>query len=218
VRFRLSWIAITLATLPAMAPAQRVNVRGERAGNVGGRGFVMPKASDLENHSPVGVVLDSKKKLSLSDSQLTALQGIARELHNKNADFYRMWDSVRVSLRSASGGAFGSGASGDGSAASGGGRSSRGGDAGAGGGTSGGGMTDADQERLATARTRMTAVMRAIREGDEWSRLETLKVLTGEQQTKAGEFWQADAEDFQTGMPRGGMPGGGPPDRGRPPR
>jgi len=199
-------VVFGLASLPALAAAQRgVNVRGERAGDVGGRGFSMPRASELEDHSPVGVVLDRRKKLALSDSQLTALKAIANGLREKNADFYRMWDSVRVSMRSASGAAFG-GASAAGGGGGGGSRGGRGGDAG--GGAAPSGMTAADQERLATARTHSAAILRAIREGDEWSRLESLKVLTAEQKTKVEDFWKADDEDFRGGMPGGGRPPG----------
>jgi hypothetical protein len=196
-------IALLIAAAPVIAGAQRsVNIRGERAGNVGGRGFALPRSSDLEDHSPVGVVLEKKKKLALSDSQVTALKEIAKQLHEKNADFYRMWDSVRVAMRSAGGGAFGAAGGGRGTAEI-------------------TGMSPVDQERLATARTTSMGLMRAMRDGDEWSRQETLKVLTAEQRTKAEEFWKDDAEEFGEKLPGGGMPGGGRPGGmpggGRPP-
>ncbi|MHB0962173.1 MAG: hypothetical protein ACYC5V_03065 [Gemmatimonadaceae bacterium] len=193
MRYGRVLIALLIATAPAFAGAQRssVNTRGERAGNVGGRGFALPRSSDLEDHSPVGVVLE-KKKLALSDSQVTALKEIARQLHDTNADFYRMWDSVRVAMRSAGGGAFGAAGGGRGTAEI-------------------TGMSPVDQERLATARTTSMGLMRAMREGDEWSRQETLKVLTAEQKPKAEEFWKEDAEDFGAKMPGGGMPRGGRP-------
>lgn len=199
VRLRTACALLALTSLPAAALAQRVgSLRGERAGDVGGRGFQMPRASDLEDHSPVGVVLDRKKKLSLSDSQLTALKAVAKTLHEKNADFYRMWDSVRVAMRSASGGAFGGRGGGRGTEQM-------------------TGTSAADQERLATARTRMMAIRNALRDGDEWSRQESLRILTPEQATKAEAFWQEDAEEFGGGLPGGGGPGGGPPGGRRPP-
>lgn len=192
VRARFSLIAFALAAVPALATAQRgANVRGERAGDVGGRGFQFPRSSDLEDHSPVGVVLDKKKKLALTDSQVTALKAIAKQLHDKNAEFYRSWDSVRVAMRAASGGAFGGGGGGRGTEAM-------------------TGTSPADMEQLATARTHMMGLGRALREGDEWSRQETLKVLTAEQKTKAEEYWKDDAEDFVGGLgPRRGPPGEG---------
>ena len=193
MRYGRLLIALLIATAPAFAGAQRgVNIKGERAGNVGGRGFALPRSSDLEDHSPVGVALDKKKKLALSDSQVTALKEIAKQLHEKNADFYRMWDSVRVAMRSAGGGAFGAAGGGRGTAVI-------------------TGMSPVDQERLATARTTSMGLMRAMRDGDEWSRQETLKVLTAEQKTKAEEFWKDDAEEFGAKLPGGGMPGGGRP-------
>ena len=193
MRYGRSLIALLIAAAPAFAGAQRgVNIKGERAGNVGGRGFALPRSSDLEDHSPVGVALDRKKKLALSDSQVTALKEIAKQLHTKNADFYRMWDSVRVAMRSAGGGAFGAAGGGRGTAAI-------------------TGMSPVDQERLATARTTSMGLMRAMRDGDEWSRQETLKLLTAEQKTKAEAFWKDDAEDFGAKLPGGGMPGGGRP-------
>jgi len=202
VRYGRLMIALLIAAAPVIAGAQRsVNIRGERAGNVGGRGFALPRSSDLEDHSPVGVVLDKKKKLALSDSQVTALKEIARQLHEKNADFYRMWDSVRVAMRSAGGGAFGAAGGGRGTAEI-------------------TGMSPVDQERLATARTTSMGLMRAMRDGDEWSRGETLKVLTAEQKPKAEEFWKDDAEEFGEKLPGGGRPRGMPggmPGGGRPP-
>lgn len=186
MHFVRSLLVLSIVAGPVVAAAQRPpNIRGSRVTDVGGRGFALPRSSDLEDHSPVGVVLDKKKKLALTDSQLTALKTIAKGLHDKNADFYRMWDSVRVAMRSASGGAFG------GSAAPG-----------------VGGLSPADQERAATARTHVMGLMRTISEMNQWSRQETLKVLTPEQQTKAEEFWKQDAEDFRSSLPGGGMPGG----------
>lgn len=81
-------IALLIATAPGVARAQRgaVNIRGDRAGNVGGRGFALPRSSDLEDHSPVGVALAKKKKLALSDSQVTALKAIAQQLHDQDAE------------------------------------------------------------------------------------------------------------------------------------
>jgi hypothetical protein len=196
-------IAFLIAAAPVIAGAQRsVNIKGERAGNVGGRGFALPRSSDLEDHSPVGVVLEKKKKLALSDSQVTALKEIAKQLHDKNADFYRMWDSVRVAMRSAGGGAFGATGGGRGTAEI-------------------TGMSPVDQERLATARTTSMGLMRAMRDGDEWSRQETLKLLSAEQKAKAEKFWKDDADDFGAKLPGGGMPAGsrpgGMPGGGRPP-
>jgi hypothetical protein len=183
--------------LPAAAFAQRgVNVRGERAGDVGGRGFAVPRSSDVDDHSPVGVVLDKRKKLALADSQVTALRAVAKQLNQRNADFYRSWDSVRVVLRAASGGAFGGG----------GGRGAAG----------LGGASEMDREAMGTARTRLTGLMRAIAEHHEWSRQETLKLLTPEQAARAQEFWAEDAEEFGRTLPGGGMPGAGPPGGGRP--
>lgn len=198
MRFRLSLIALSLAALPAAVAAQRgANVRGERAGDVGGRGFSVPKAVDLEDHTPVGIVLDKKKKLSLSDSQVTALKAIAKQLHEKNADFLRQWDSVRVSMRSASGGAFGGGGGGRGAEEV-------------------GGLSPVDREQLATARTRLMALGNALREGNEWAHQETLKLLTDDQKAKAIAYWKEDAEEFGATLPGGGMRGGRP-GGGRPP-
>jgi hypothetical protein len=203
VRIRSAFWLLALSSLPAAALAQRgVSLRGERAGDVGGRGFEMPRSSDLEDHTPVGIVLDKKKKLSLTDSQVTALKAVAKGLREKNADFYRMWDSVRVAMRSASGGAFGGRGGGRGTEQM-------------------TGTSPADREQLATARTRMIAIRNALREGDEWSRQETLRILSPEQITKAEAFWQEDAEEFGGGLPGGGGPGGGagggPPGGRRPP-
>ena len=95
-------LVLALIALPALAGAQRgVNIKGERAGDIGGRGFQMPRSSDLADHSPVGVVLEKKKKLALTDSQVTALKAVAKGLQEKNAASYRGWDSGRVTMRAA---------------------------------------------------------------------------------------------------------------------
>lgn len=178
-----NFLVLVLVLCPAISQAQRgANVRGERAGDIGGRGFQLPRASELEDHSPIGVVLDQKKKLSLSDSQVITLKAIAKELKQRNSEFYRGWDSVRVVMRAASGGAFGGG---------GGGR-----------GTGGiGGNSPVDREEMGTARTRLMGLMRAIRDNNEWSRKETRKLLTTEQQAKAAELWKEDDEEFRQGLP-----------------
>ena len=69
---------------------------------------------------------------------------------------------------------------------------------------------------MGTARAHTAALMRAIREGDEWSRQETLKILAPDQQQKAEEFWKDDADEFGRTLPGGGMPGGGRSGGGRP--
>ncbi|MBW7932333.1 MAG: hypothetical protein H3C62_01720 [Gemmatimonadaceae bacterium] len=177
-------LILVLAALPAVASAQRgANVRGERAGDIGGRGFQLPRVSDLEDHSPVGILLDKKKKLSLSDSQVTALKGVAKALQQRNAEFYRGWDSVRVVLRSASGGAFGGGG-GRGAAPM-------------------GGASAVDREAMGTARTHLAGLMRAIRENNAWSRQESRTLLNAEQQAKADEFWKEDDEEFWAALPAG---------------
>lgn len=186
IRVFAALAALSVVAVPAFAQ-RGANVRGERAGDVGGRGFALPRASDLEDHSPVGVVLDKKKKLALSDSQLTAVKEIAKALRERNADFYRQWDSVRVVMRSASGGAFGGGGGGRGME------------------TMGGG-SEVDRQEQGTARTRITAVRRAIRLNDEWAYRELLKVLTADQKAKAEGYWAEDAEEFQSKMPGRPMP------------
>ncbi|MHB8839371.1 MAG: hypothetical protein ACYC7F_10505 [Gemmatimonadaceae bacterium] len=192
-------LVLALVALPALAGAQRgVNIKGERAGDIGGRGFQMPRSSDLADHSPVGVVLDKKKKLALTDSQVTALKAVAKGLQEKNAASYRGWDSVRVTMRAASGGAFGGGGGGRGTAGMGGG-------------------SEVDRQTLSAARAHMMSLLRVIRENDEWSRQETLKLLTAEQQPKAESYWKDDADDFGRTLPAAGVPGGGRPGGGGPP-
>lgn len=197
MRNRIFTAAVLLGLVATPALAQRgANVRGERAGDVGGRGFAMPRASDLEDHSPVGIVLDKKKKLALTDSQVTALKGIEKALHERNAEFYRQWDSVRVVMRSATGGAFGGGGGGRGTE------------------TMTGGSS-VDREEMGTARTRLMGIRQAIRQGEEWAFGEVLKVLTAEQKSKADGYWAEDTEEFQSKLPGRPLPvwgsTGGPP-------
>jgi hypothetical protein len=70
-----------------------------------------------------------------------------------------------------------------------------------------GGNNGGDPEQMAAARVKLQALSIALRDGDAWSRQETLKILTDEQKAKAEEFWKESAE--ANGMGRG--PGGGRP-------
>jgi hypothetical protein len=105
---------------------------------------------------------------------------------------------VRVTLRAVSGGAFGGGGGGRGTAEI-------------------TGTSAVDRKAMGTARTHLMGLTRAISANDDWSRLETLKILTPEQKARAEAFWKEDAEDFGSSLPGGGMPGGGMPGGGRPP-
>jgi hypothetical protein len=68
-----------------------------------------------------------------------------------------------------------------------------------------------DREEMGTARTRLMGLTRAIAQNHEWSRQETLKLLTPEQTAKAQQFWAEDAEEFGRTLPGGGMAGLRPP-------
>jgi hypothetical protein len=58
----------------------------------------MPSAKDMEKGSPAAILLDKKKKLQLSDSQVTALQLLRRASADSNAVTFAMWDSVRTDM------------------------------------------------------------------------------------------------------------------------
>ncbi len=202
MRLRVSLMVLAFAAIPSVAAAQRGGA---------GRGAQIPHASELEDHSPVGVVLDKRKKLSLSDSQLTALKGIAKALHEKDADAYKMWDSLRLAMNSAGGSQLATGAPRGRSARTGpiSGRSG-GGSSDAGVALSGGGASDA---KMVEARSMMQALVGPLQDNDEWSRQEVLRLLTDEQKAKAEQLWKDDADDFKNGIarPRGGPGGERPP-------
>jgi hypothetical protein len=101
VPVRLSPTLFLLVALPVLAFAQG------RGGGGGGRGRTgdkyaptndMPKypgAAEVQKYNPVVLLIDKRKKLSLTDSQVTVLRGLQGKIYERNADLVGTYDSVQ---------------------------------------------------------------------------------------------------------------------------
>jgi len=71
---------------------------GRRGGGGGGpreEEVKFPSASDLQKLNPAALMVDKRKKVSLDDSQVTALTAIRSRIFERNADVMARYDSIR---------------------------------------------------------------------------------------------------------------------------
>lgn len=97
-------VALSLI-VSASAGAQRgmggMGGMGRRGGNRGGRMGAAdaevnyPSAGDLQKFNPAQLMIDKHKKLSLADSQVSALTALRTKIYGRNADVLARYDSVR---------------------------------------------------------------------------------------------------------------------------
>jgi hypothetical protein len=89
----------TLVTPPTLALAQRGGRGGTGSATapmpVLKEGPRYPSVRDVENHNPASVLVDKRKKLSLSDSVVTQLKAFEKTFKERNAPTVAMYDSVR---------------------------------------------------------------------------------------------------------------------------
>lgn len=80
---------------------------GGRRGNRGGDRATasaeinFPSASDLQKFNPAALVIDKRKKLSLADSQVTALTTIRAKIYERNGSLMARYDSAQKAYRPA---------------------------------------------------------------------------------------------------------------------
>lgn len=94
-------LVVAALALPAAMSAQRAGVGGgDPLKYVPGEMEppTMPAAKEMEKGTPAAVLLDKKKKLALTDSQVAALTTLRRATADSNATIYVAWDSVRAEL------------------------------------------------------------------------------------------------------------------------
>ena len=101
-----SRILVTLALIPAVAYAQRgasagsSRVRGEPTANwkavLGANsGGIKLSSKDIENISPVKLLVDKRKDLQLSDDEVNQLKDLQTRLTAQNQESFRALDSLR---------------------------------------------------------------------------------------------------------------------------
>src|ERR1051325_649418 len=99
-------LGFALVALPSLASAQR----GTRSQAAAGRdrtlmddaGKTRPSqitARDLEEQSPIKLLIDKRKDLKLSDAQLSAIKDVESKLKAQNATLYKVVDSVNNEMR-----------------------------------------------------------------------------------------------------------------------
>jgi len=104
VRVRLTAAVLfiaTLAALPALAVAQPG--RAPRPGSDGKPDKYAPThdlpnypgAVELQKFNPVALLIDQRKKVALTDSQVTALRPLQLKIYERNGDLIARYDSVQ---------------------------------------------------------------------------------------------------------------------------
>ena len=103
-------IILALALIPAMASAQRGGGGGGSAGGSrirgdkeadwnsitnGDKGSVKLSKGDVEDMSPVKLLIDKRKDLKLQDDQTNKLKDLEKALKEKNAALFTAFDSLR---------------------------------------------------------------------------------------------------------------------------
>ena len=98
---RTRFVAIVLAaSIPAVAFAQKkgggagVSDASDPAAGSGPSARNMPRSSDLVHMNPAALLIDKKKKLTLSDSVVKQLKAIQKTIDDRNAPTMAQYDSI----------------------------------------------------------------------------------------------------------------------------
>lgn len=102
MRVRFAKALLVLAVLPTLALAQGGRGgRGSRGDDKGDKYAPTndlpkyPAAAELQKYNPVVLLIDQRKKISLSDSQVTLLRPMQSAIYERNADLLARYDSVQ---------------------------------------------------------------------------------------------------------------------------
>lgn len=103
MRSRLLIIA-SLLVLPSIATGQRTRTQSDRHTDLFEKSNLpkgpLLRTRDIEEQSPLKLLIDKRKDLRLSDAQLSQLKERAGKLDEKNAPLLKMTDSLVRELRS----------------------------------------------------------------------------------------------------------------------
>ena len=101
MRVRVIPALLILMTLPTLALAQGGRGGRGRGDNKGDKYLPTndlpkyPAAVELQKFNPVVFLIDQRKKMSLSDSQVTRLRPLQSAIYERNADLLARYDSVQ---------------------------------------------------------------------------------------------------------------------------
>src|SRR4051812_30927192 len=96
-------VALALLVIPALASGQR-KVRGEKEANwdeinKSSKSSLRLSNKDVENMSPIKMLIDEKKALKLTDDQMKQLKTLDEQLKEKNKDHFKRLDSLRTAMK-----------------------------------------------------------------------------------------------------------------------
>lgn len=114
MRFRMMVAALLMLT-PALLTAQMGGMGGMGGGRRGDSGMgggrngemmgsgnrpdqKLATAKEIEKLNPAALLIDKRKKLSLTDSQVTALHALEMKIYERNGDLLARYDSVRQAM------------------------------------------------------------------------------------------------------------------------
>jgi hypothetical protein len=193
----------------ASATAQRGGTRPTAdEGQSQGRPQRPATVGQFEDLNPARMLVDKRKKLALTDSQVLRMKAVEKLVKERNAPLLAEYDSVRreilVSFSGPAGGEMGS------SMGFGGGRGGRRSGSGGGSGAGiGGGQTQSPEAaaKMAALRQSLGTIGRTLRERRATDIAESLALLTPDQLTGAREFITEQDQEFDRIAPRGGRGG-----------
>ena len=119
------------------------------------------RVRDIEDQSPLKLLIDKRKDLKLTDAQLSQLRDAEPRLKDRNASLLKSAESLLREMNPSSGS-----------------------------------PSDADRERIGSARVKLLSTVDAIRANNDAAAKEAIAPLDLEQQTKANEVLARQREEF----------------------
>jgi hypothetical protein len=100
VRLRLTPALFCFAALPSLAFAQRGRGGGGNDGKPDKYAPTndlpkYPAAAELQKYNPVALLIDQRKKMSLTDSQVTVMHSLQTKIYERNGYLIARYDSVQ---------------------------------------------------------------------------------------------------------------------------
>ncbi|MFI5231958.1 MAG: hypothetical protein ACHQSE_05530 [Gemmatimonadales bacterium] len=102
MRVRLAIVALLVAALPSLALAQRGRAGGGGRDDPKGDKYAptndlpkYPGAVELQKFNPVVLLIDQRKKVALTDSQVAILRPLQTRIYERNGDLVARYDSVQ---------------------------------------------------------------------------------------------------------------------------
>jgi hypothetical protein len=96
-------LGFALLALPSLTSAQKSRAASGRdktlMDDAGKNRPSQVTARDLEEQSPIKLLIDKRKDLKLSDAQLTQIKDVESKLKTQNASLYKVVDSVNNEMR-----------------------------------------------------------------------------------------------------------------------